>query len=350
MSEKSEAPTPKRQREAVARGDTGASAAFTQSWGFVVALALAPFALTRLATSSGDTLRSTFARIARGPIALANEDAMQALGAVVTLALPVLVAVALIAVVVGGIQAGGAVSFARLAPSLDRLDPLRGLAGLFSSTRAVAVARALVAAAAVAFVAGSALRDHARDLVGTAGHVASASVVAAALTRQIARAAAAVFVVLGVFDLVVSRRAWLGRLRMTKEEVKREHKESEGNPEVRAARHRAHQEALTQVAAHAVKGATVLVVNPTHLACALRYDESEGDEAPVVLATGEGDVAQAMLRAARDYGVPVVRNVPLARALIEIESGAAIPEALYEAVAEVLREILAQATGDSVGD
>ena len=124
---------------------------------------------------------------------------------------------------------------------------------------------------------------------------------------------------------------------MTKDEVKREHKESEGDPQIKAARERAHQEMLAAATIANVKSASVVVVNPTHIACALRYDEKEGDEAPVVVASGEGDLAERIVRAAQDYGVPVLRDVPLARALVELEVGAAIPEALYEAVAEILR-------------
>ena len=87
-----------------------------------------------------------------------------------------------------------------------------------------------------------------------------------------------------------------------------------------------------------VKTASVVIVNPTHIACALRYDEEGGDEAPVVVASGHGDLAQQIMAAARQYGVPILRDVPLARALVELEIGASIPEALYEAVAEILRE------------
>ena len=81
------------------------------------------------------------------------------------------------------------------------------------------------------------------------------------------------------------------------------------------------------------------MVNPVHIACALRYDEAEGDEAPVLVASGHGDLAARIVEAARQYGVPVVRDVPLARALAPLEIGADIPEALYEAVAEILREV-----------
>jgi len=90
----------------------------------------------------------------------------------------------------------------------------------------------------------------------------------------------------------------------------------------------------------AVKDATVLIVNPTHLATALRYQENE-DDAPTVLAHGEGDLARRLIEAAHAYNVPVVRDVPVAHALRELQLGEQIPEALYEAVAEVLRELLA---------
>jgi FlhB-like protein len=129
---------------------------------------------------------------------------------------------------------------------------------------------------------------------------------------------------------------------MSKDEIKREHRESEGDPEIKAARRRAHQEMLAGATLNAVKNATVLVVNPTHLANALRYRDDE-DDAPEVIAQGRGELAQKMIDAARAWGIPVVRDVPLARALSDLEVGDQIPEALYEAVAEVLREIYEQA-------
>src|SRR5690606_20335911 len=118
---------------------------------------------------------------------------------------------------------------------------------------------------------------------------------------------------------------------------KREFKESEGDPEIKAARQRAHQELLAGSMIAAVKDATVVIVNPTHLATALRYQDDD-DEAPRVIAQGQGDLARRMIDAARAYGVPVVRDIPVARALAELEIGDEIPEELYEAVAEILRE------------
>src|SRR6185369_9420013 len=140
---------------------------------------------------------------------------------------------------------------------------------------------------------------------------------------------------LGLVDLVIAHRAWRSRLRMTKDEIRREYREAEGDPEIRARRKRAHQEALAGSIVNAVREATVVIVNPTHLASALRYDQ-ERDEAPKVVAQGEGELARAIVQAAHAYGIPCIQDVPIARALRELELGDEIPEALYEAVAEIL--------------
>jgi type III secretion protein U len=155
---------------------------------------------------------------------------------------------------------------------------------------------------------------------------------------SVATRVAVVGLLLAAADVVVTRASWKKKLMMTKEEVKREHKESEGDPAQKAARERAHHELLASATVGNVKNASVVIVNPTHIACALRYDEAGGDEAPVVVASGRGELAARIIEAAHQYGVPVLRDVPLARALAELEIGDAIPEALYEAVAEILRE------------
>ncbi|MGH7271508.1 MAG: EscU/YscU/HrcU family type III secretion system export apparatus switch protein, partial [Polyangiaceae bacterium] len=109
---------------------------------------------------------------------------------------------------------------------------------------------------------------------------------------------------------------------------------------------RAYHELMSQATIASIKSASVVVVNPTHLACALRYDGAgeEREGAPVVIASGEGELAAQIVRAAQAWGVPVVRDVPLARALIELEVGDAIPEALYQAVAEILRDLSEEET------
>jgi FlhB-like protein len=204
--------------------------------------------------------------------------------------------------------------------------------------RLLGLLRALVAAGALLALSWLVLRSSLPALVNSAGQLSLAISLAASAAQRLARYAAMIGLALGLLDLLVVRRAWLKRWMMTREEVRRESRENEGDPELKAARHRAHKEMLASAAIHAVREATVVIVNPTHLAVALRYQEQE-DAAPCVLAQGQGDLARRIIEAAHAYGVPVVRDIPIARALSELELGDEIPEALYEAVAEILKEV-----------
>jgi flagellar biosynthesis protein FlhB len=345
VSDKTEDATPKRLRKARAEGDSGASAFGAQAVAFVVAVALVPGAVRALASRAGEELRAAIASagVSAGMGASAVRfDAAHLGTTVLALSFPLLVATGITGSVALLVQTGGVVASQRLAPKLDRLNPAAGLRSIFSATRVFAVARALVAGATVGWLAWKGLRDHAVDLARCSGRASWAGVVVSDVAGALAWRAALVGLALGLVDVLVTRRAWLRRLRMSKDEVRREYKESEGDPQLKAARERAYHELLAQATIANVRTASVVVVNPTHLACALRYDDQEGDEAPVVVASGEGDLAARIVQAAREYGVPVVQDVPLARALVELQVGDVIPEVLYEAVAEILREVWEQ--------
>lgn len=335
--DKSEEPTPRRLRKAREEGDSGASTYAAQAVGFVVAVALVPSAVRALARYAAAELRGVLEAVGTGarppldPVSLAT--------VVVGLAFPVLVAAGIAGGVAQLVQTGGAVASKRLTPRLDRLNPFQGAAGFFSATRLFAVARALVAGLVVGWLAVRGLGDHLVDFAHVGGRSTWIAALVGDVAGTLAWRAALVGLGLSLVDLLVTRAAWLRKLRMSKDEVRREHKDAEGDPQQKAARERAYHELLAQATVANVRTASVVVVNPTHLACALRYDERDGDEAPLVVAKGEGEDARRIARAAEDWGVPVVQDVPLARALVELEVGTVIPEALYEAVAEVLREI-----------
>jgi type III secretion protein U len=350
VSDKTEEPTPRRLRKAREEGDSGASAYAAQSVAFVVAVALVPVAARSLAQSVAAELRAAIAASAGAlsPDTVVRCDAVRLATTFVALCLPVLVAAGVAGAVVHVVQTGGAVASKRLGLKLERLNPAQGLKNLVSGTRLFAVARALLAGTVVCWLAWIGLRDRIGDVGRLAGRSGAGWTAAVVSEVAVALAWRAGLVGLGlaVVDILVTRRAWLRRLRMSKDEVRRETKESEGDPHVKAARERAYQELVAQATIANVRTASVVVVNPTHLACALRYapggaaapDES-GDEAPVVVASGRGDVAARIVRAAHDWAIPVVCDVPLARALVDLSVGDAIPEALYEAVAEILREV-----------
>lgn len=330
-SDKTEEPTPRRLKQAREKGDSALSASLGQAVGFLVVVAVLPGLLVALTVGTGAALK--------GAIQSGEANTLAAAWLWLALSTPVLGAAAAASATLGFIQTGAAFTPSRFAPDFSRVDPFNGIKGLFSLERAFSLVRSLVAALAVGWIAWLVLRDHLADVAGTLGRSEAVATTAWLLTRRLLWGAAVVGLVLGAVDYFFVRRAWLARNRMTKDEVRREHRESEGDPEVKAARRRAHQEALAGSMIAAVKDAKVLIVNPTHLATALRYDAND-DDAPTIVAHGEGDLAQRLIEAAHHYNVPVVRDVPIAHALRELALGEQIPEALYEAVAEVLRELL----------
>jgi type III secretion protein U len=195
------------------------------------------------------------------------------------------------------------------------------------------MARASVAlAVALAFVAGAAPALSRLPWLG-AGALATAL---PALAAPLAWRLAALLLLAGLADLALSRRNHLQALRMTRPEVLRERREEEGNPLLRAERRRLHA-ALS--AAPPLSRATVLVVNPTHLAVALSHRPGS-DAAPVVAAKGSGREAARLRARARRAGVPVIRDPALARSLWRLaEVGEPIPEELYQAAAAVLVQV-----------
>jgi flagellar biosynthetic protein FlhB len=145
-----------------------------------------------------------------------------------------------------------------------------------------------------------------------------------------------VLAVLAAVDYFLARRRITAQMRMSSEEVKRDHREQEGDPAIRGRRKQRMRELAKRRIAAAVATADVVIVNPTHYAVALRYDDKR-DAAPVVVAKGTDEQAEKIREIARAKGVPVLSRPPLARALHKhVKEGRAVPANLYRAVAEVL--------------
>jgi flagellar biosynthetic protein FlhB len=147
---------------------------------------------------------------------------------------------------------------------------------------------------------------------------------------------------LAILDFAYQKFEFNKDLRMTRQEIKEEYREFEGDPAVKARIKRIQREMSRKRMLHEVETADVVITNPTHIAVALRYDMSK-DAAPVVVAMGERLIALKIKEVAKKFNVPIVENKPLARALFEMaEIGMQIPGKLYRAVAEVLAFVYKQ--------
>lgn len=195
-----------------------------------------------------------------------------------------------------------------------------------------AIAKLVVVGAIVWFGLGSSMTSHGVD-AGGLGAMAW-KIVTRALWLVLGALAT-----LGAIDYILARRRISGQMKMSADELKREHKESEGDPLVRGKRKQRMKELAKRRMAAAVATADVVIVNPTHYAVALRYDDKQ-DRAPVVVAKGVDEAAEKIREVARKHGVPVLARPPLARALHKhVKEGRAVPANLYRAVAEVLAYI-----------
>lgn len=234
---------------------------------------------------------------------------------------------------------------------LSRISPMKGLARLFSLRSVVELLKGLLKIAIVTGVGLFVMRDDLLGLpalmefdMGTALHLAGQ------LSLKTALAVAGAIGVLAGLDYFYQRYEWERSLRMSKEEIKEEHKAAEGDPLIRSRVRAAQRELSRKRMMAAVKTADVVVTNPTHLAVALKYDSARM-AAPFVVAKGAGFVAERIRELARHHGVPVVENKFVARTLFKlVDIGKEVPADLYRAVAEILALVYrARGRGAGVG-
>jgi flagellar biosynthetic protein FlhB len=280
--------------------------------------------------------------------ALRMEDAhapFEALSALVPVTvratLPVTGAAAIAALVAGLVQTRGLCSLALLTPKSERLDALHQLRNVLPSRQsAVETLKALAKIAAVGFVVWQVVDDALPTFLGLSRSSlgAATSEVTGTLTRLLLHAVLC-FVAIGALDGWLAWRRFEGDAKMSKQELKEEHKREEGDPRIKARIRARMREASKRRGVAEVRNATVLVVNPIHYAAALRYRVGR-DAVPVVLAKGVDAVALAMRAEARKHGVPVIEHRPLARALCATaKAGKPIPPELYAGVAEVIAHV-----------
>ena len=220
------------------------------------------------------------------------------------------------------------------APKFEKLNPFEGLKRMFSRDAAIGGAKALVVSAAVACAVVPAARETFAVLAGSASPAQLGAIVVRAIRTTLV-SALLVASAFAVIDMFLERAKWRKRLKMSFDELKRDSKQNDGDPLVRGRRRQAHR-ALVRGSIANVKNAAFVVTNPTHVAIALEY-RPPAVAVPRVLVRAIDAGAREVKRRARDLGVPIVQNVPLARALLaSTDIGDPIPPDAYAAVAAIV--------------
>lgn len=244
----------------------------------------------------------------------------------------------LAAALVAPIALGGwNLSFKVLVPDFSRLNPISGFGRMFSARGAVELLKALAKFGVVAGVAVWLLWRDSGELLGLGAQSAPAAIGhAMQLTGHALMLLGGSLGLIAAVDVPWQLFQHSKRLRMTREEIRQEMRESEGSPEMKGRIRNLQRELARRRMMHEVPKADVVVVNPTHYAVALRYDERRM-RAPLVVAKGADLIAARIRELATEHGVPILQAAPLARALHRhVEIGAEIPASLYVAVAQVL--------------
>ncbi len=254
---------------------------------------------------------------------------------------PIFLAIIAVSFAANLVQSGLVFSKKAMIPDLKKIDPFSGLKKLFSLNSLVELLKGLLKIAIVAIIGYLVLSKYqfaTLFLVNQPPYeiISFAGVIIRELSIKIAIA----LVVMAAADFAYQRWKYEKDLRMTKQEVKQEAKDTEGNPQVKGKIKTLQRQLSMQRMMAAIPEATVVVTNPTHIAVALKYDPQSGPDAPVVLAKGVRKVAERIKEIARKHNVPIVENKPLARSLFEsCEVGMEIPMVYYQAVAEILAQI-----------
>ena len=154
--------------------------------------------------------------------------------------------------------------------------------------------------------------------------------------RTLSISIASLMIILGILDFIFQKKEYKKNLMMTKQEIKDEYKQMEGDPKIKSKRQQKQREMSMARTMQGVEASTVIITNPTHIAIAIRYEQGV-DEAPVVMAKGLDYMAMKIREKAKEMDIPIIENKPLARSMYyKVEPGSSVPLEMYQAIAEIL--------------
>jgi flagellar biosynthetic protein FlhB len=338
--DKTEAPTPRRLKEARDAGQVAKSQDLTTASLMLAAVMLLTWYGPNVVQVCREIMEETFGRHGIGYNGVPDVSHMLlSIGARVGLALaPIMAGLMVVAIILNIVQVGFHLSPEKIQPKWESLNPTKGLSRIFGKGQGiVSLLMNLFKMSLIASVAYSAVADRMQLIVGAQQlEYTQLFVLGAQILHDLALRIAVLLLVLAIIDYAYQKYKITQSLKMTKQEVKDEMKSMEGDPHIKARRRQIAMQRHMQRIKSAVPTADVIVTNPTHYAIALKYDP-QNMAAPKVVAKGADYLAQKIRETAIAHGVPILERPPLARALYRtVEVGQEVPEEYYSAIAEIL--------------
>jgi len=337
--EKTEQPTGRRLSKARSEGQVSKSQEINFVAGLLAAVLYFSLGSRVMVDGMMEALRRMFALLSEVQLTtgIASDLLQNMLMDMFTLAGPFLLLLLIVGILSNVIQFGFLFSTAPLRPKFNKLNPINGLKSLVSLQRILELGKALVKLIVISIVPYLIIAAELErlPLVMDMGPQDILQYIGMLMLR-ILLYVGILFVLLAIVDLVFQKWKFKRDLMMTREEVKDEFRQTEGDPLVKSKIRSKQLALLRKIMLDKVPKADVVVTNPVHVAVALQYDRTRMD-APQVVAKGARLIAERIKQIAREHGVPIVENKPLAQSLYKmVEVGQIIPETLYKAVAEVL--------------
>ncbi len=336
--EKTEKATPKRLEEARKKGNVAKSQELPSASVLLAGLLTLGFTASMIYTNLSEIFIGLLSNA--GSIRLDSGDGSALLTGALFNALkivaPIMAVVFIVAVLVNFAQVGPLLTFQPLQPKFSKINPFKGLKKFFSLKIVVDTLKNMLKLLAVGFVAYKVVEGE-MDQLGTLGDLSLEQIVVyiISICFKIFLRCALLILAIAFADFVYQRWQYMKNLKMSKQEIRDEFKQREGDPMIKARIRSIQRKMATERMMEAVPDADVVITNPTHLAVALAYRSGE-IPAPKIVAKGADLMAKRIRDLAEENGVPVVEEKPLAQALYKLDIGQVIPEELYQAVAQVL--------------
>lgn len=343
--EKTEPATQKKLEDARKEGKVAKSKDLTQGIDLLVLFLLIKVFISYMGERFMGLFNQTLGRMAEFMDVNQKNISMQAFSTVLNNAIlelflivwPFLVFGFVITFIVTVYQVGWKVTMKPMEPKLSKFNPINGFKRIFSKDSLFELLKSIVKVGVIAYVAYSNIVDEADSLfILYEISLNQAIALVGNIIIEFGIEISIIFIAIGIVDYIFQKWKFGEDMKMTKQEVKDEYKNTEGNPEIKGRIRQKMREASQRRMMQDVPKADVVITNPTHFAVAIKYD-AEVSKAPIVVAKGEDYLAQKIKEVARENNVEIVENKPLARMLYHnVDIGAEIPPELYQAVAEVL--------------
>lgn len=337
--EKTEDATPKRLQEAREKGQVAKSVELNAAFGILLAFFVMQVMGGFIFEELGLFMRYVYAGFSTQDLTLVELERLFLAAAAVLLktALPIMVAIAMVAVVMNLLQVGFLFTMEPLTPKLEKLDPIAGAGRLLSKRSLVELGKSLFKVCVVGFFVYRFIRQNLLyDAMLINAELWDSVQTITSMTLGMVFEISAVMIILAALDYLYQNWEYRQNLKMSKHELKQEFKQNEGDPLIKGKIKERQRAMAMRRMMQEVPKADVVVANPTHFAVALKYDNAVM-AAPQVVAKGQDFTALRIKEIAKEHKVAVVENKPLARALFAAtEIGDAVPPELYKSVAEVL--------------